>query len=94
MTRKTLLSYDDLDSRKELFRLLGFPGMSDASRLSFVSWCCKRSTSGLPVVVKPAYKNGGYTVVEAVNDLAMLTIQYQGDVDLYLGELTRRVRKL
>ena len=91
---KSILDYDDLDSRKELYRLLGFPGMTDASRLDFVHWCCRKSTSGLPVSVTPAYKNGGYTVVEAVNDLAMLTLQYRGDADMYLGELTRRVRKL
>lgn len=94
MTRKTILAYDDLDSRKEMCRLLGFPGMTDASRLSFVNWCCKRTTAGLPVKVSPAYKEGGYGVPEALNDLAMLTLQYAGDVDSYLAELTRRVKRL
>ena len=91
--RKTILAYDDLDARREMYRLLGDPRLGDRGRRSFVGWCCRRC--GDPLVrVGVAEPKAGYTTHEAVMDLSMLTLQYRLDVDLALAELVRRVRKL
>lgn len=100
MKRKTILAYDDLDCRKELWRLLGDSRLGCRGRLSFVQWCAawvndKEVRSGRSMVkVTPVLKDGKYLTSEAISDLSMLTIQYHGDVDVFLAELTRRVRRL
>lgn len=91
--RKTILAYDDLDSRRELYRLLGDSRLGDRGRISFVRWCCQRCGDKM-VQVAPAYKDGGYTAHEALMDCSMLTLQYRGDPDVFLAELVKRVRKL
>jgi hypothetical protein len=93
MRRKTVFAYDDLDSRRELWRLLGDRKMTDRRRIDFVRWCCQQVNDPL-VKVKPAYKDGGYTITEAVADISMLTLQYRGDIDIFLEELVRRVKRL
>lgn len=91
--RKTILDYDDLDARREMYRLLGHPRMTDRRRINFVSWCSQRCGDKM-VQVKPAYDKAGYGTHEAIMDLSMLTLQYRLDVDSALAELVRRVRKL
>lgn len=91
--RKTILDYDDLDARREMYRLLGDPRMTDRRRINFVGWCSQRCGDKM-VQVKPAYEKGGYGVYEAMMDLSMLTLQYRLDIDSALAELVRRVRKL
>lgn len=89
--RKTIISYDDLDSRREMWRLLGHPCMGDRRRTGFIRWCCLKSGDRL-VSVKPAGDGGKYSVEEAMLDLSMLTMQYRLDIDVALAELVRRVK--
>lgn len=91
--RRTILDYDDLDSRREMVRLLGDPRLGDRGRLAFVRWCSKRCGDDL-VQVKPVVPKEGYGTNEALMDVSMLTLQYRLDPDLALAELARRVRKL
>jgi hypothetical protein len=95
---KNLFQYDDLDIRKWLFKTLG--RLTPGQRLNFVNWCCKRqkhlpSTKAAPTVLH----NGVlyYSVDDAVNDLAQLTVMGgMGGIcaDVVLTELERRVRRL
>ena len=96
MTRRRtdILKHDNLDDRRELYRLLGFPGMTDRRRLSFLTWCLQRCGSTLNLRVGPTHSKAGYGVHEAVLDFSMLTMQFRLDVDIALAELTRRVRKI
>lgn len=93
--KRHILYYDDLDARREIFRLMGYSNMSDRRRKNFIDWCLKRCPSNLTegTRVGQSFRDGGYGVNEAVADFTALSMQFGLDVDAALQELTRRVRR-
>ena len=89
---ETVYARDNLDDRREIYRLLGFPGFTDHMRLDFVAWCCRLSNSKA-VQSRPQQKNK-YTPVEACDDILALVVQFGMNLDKALAELSKRVRRL
>jgi hypothetical protein len=91
---RNILQYDtQMDRREILVGLLGNKRMTDAKRLDFIAWCCKRAL-GSGIEFRPVPVRGRYTAREALADLVALSLQGGLPVDTALAELTRRVRGL
>ena len=91
--RHQLSQYDDLGSRKEIWKLLDHPRMTDRRRANFMQWCCSLVDSNvLRWSIGPG-PDGKYGALHAWGDLQGLG--WHGlDWSRAVAELTRRIRRL
>jgi hypothetical protein len=84
---------DNLDDRREVYRMLDHPKMTDNLRLAFISRCAVAASD--PLLKMRARKNNGhYSAQEAWSDFWALSVQCRIPVDRCLGYLARLIRRL
>ena len=90
----SILSHDDLDTRKEMWRLLDDPRMTDQTRFLFVNMCLAKTPVKIKFRLAPMRGNV-YTTAVAWDDLVMLsTDQMGGDLAIFLLDLVTFVRAI
>ena len=102
-THKSLITFDTVDDRRELWSLLH--RLSPRARVSFLAWCCtkvRRADGNGPVAssrmcetVEGAYRCDRFDLRltnECFMDCLMLTAQWGLDLATAAVELERRVR--
>lgn len=88
------LYHDNLDDRKEAWRLLSHPRMDDQRRLAFVRWCARQTRDGMVENAVRTRPEGGYTPTEAWHDMLALSFQFRLDLSAALAKLVQVVRRL
>ncbi len=87
---------DDLDTRRELFKLLDHPRMTNRLRIQFLSECCqeveRRRSSPMRTWPNPKTTRG--ETAEIYFDIGLLFVQHGLPVDWTICRLAEIVRKL
>lgn len=105
MPKHPVFKYDDIDSRREIFRLIGH--LTPVERISWMRWCCSRSSLGDSDVRPMVSESTLLLAMEAETSrdasvrlqidlhqdlLIHLPQQWGLDIDAAVVELVRRAR--
>lgn len=87
------LFHDNLDDRREIWRLLSHPCLTDAARLSMIRTCAASRIPADTLHTTVVDKNGVYTAYMAWLDLLALSFQFRIDLTKSICDMVQYIRK-